>query len=395
MEHSKQYICVFNGEDFDLLKLKACLMKYEIEDILDPKAVPPPNSTDKDMLLWRKACNKALGFIILSLGDTQKRKIKDEKFPLGALQILEKEYESKSKANRFLLFRKLLALQWEQGTTLAQHLDAMDRMVDRVRAVGQQVDDNIIAGVLINSLPPQYNNLIENFDILGENLTLDKVREVLQQHKQTVKIRDGDGGQIALHARTPHKPPKGTTPATNTTPTPLCTHCKGHTHTIKTCWQLHPHLCRRDRDNKEKKKELKERIKEAFVLIEDLPSEPGKWLLDSGASCHMSNDKSSFVSLRDHKVRVQVGKKDHYVVSEGVGVVELALDVGGDTQHIAIYDVLYIPDLPINLMSVAQLANRNLKVEFNKRDGCVVYNTNNLIVAVANNTGNNTYSLQL
>ena len=181
---------------------------------------------------------------------------------MAALNILEKEYESKSKANKFLLFRKLLALQWEQGTTLAQHLDNMDSMVNRVRAVGQDVDDNIIAGVLINSLPAQYNNLIENFDILGENITLNKVREVLQQHEQTIKIREGEGGQIALHARAPpHKLPKGApTPTNNNTNTnnnKFCTNCKNAGHIVKKCWFLHPKLRpnRRPQDGKDKKKE--------------------------------------------------------------------------------------------------------------------------------------------
>ena len=54
-----------------------------------------------------------------------------------------------------------------------------------------------------------------------------------------------------------------------------------------------------------------------------------RWLLDSGVSCHMSHDRASFVSLRDHKVTIQIGKKGGNVVSEGVGDVDLCLDVCG------------------------------------------------------------------
>ena len=236
-------IRVFEGEDFDLwkLELKACLMKYEIEDVLDPLMVPGPTASEKDMFVWRKQCNKALGLIILSLGDTQKRKIKDEKYPLGALNILEKEYESKSKANKFLLFRKLLALQWEPGTTLAQHLDTLDRMVDRVKAVGKDVDDDTICGVLVNSLPPQYNNIIENFDILGESVTVSKVREVLIQHEQTLKIREGEVGQIALHVNAhAHKNSHKAAPSTTNNTHKHCTHCNVNTHNTKQCWILYP-----------------------------------------------------------------------------------------------------------------------------------------------------------
>ena len=407
-------IRVFDGEDFDLwkLELKACLMKHEIEDVLDPKMVPGINSTEKEMQVWRKQCNKALGLIILSLGDTQKRKVKDEKFPLGALNILEKEYESKSKANKFLLFRKLLALQWEPGTTLAQHLDTLDRTVDRVRAVGKEVDDDTICGVLINSLPAQYDNIVENFDILGETITLNKVREVLIQHKQTVKIREGEVGQIALHASAHKNSQKAAKPpATNNTNNTTqnnttqkhCAHCKLNTHNTKHCWILFPEQRPPGRSSDKKAQAGSstagtkgKRVKEVFVAANSLSEGAAdRWLLDSGASCHMSHDRDSFVSLRDHKVTIQIGKKGGNVVSEGVGDVDLCLDVCGETQHIRLTDVLYIPDLPVNLLSVAALTSRNLRVEFNKRDGCVVYNRNELIVAVAINTGNNTYSLQL
>lgn len=389
-------IRIFDGEDFDLWKmeLKACLMKHEIEDILEPGYVPGNNADEKTLLTYRKMCNKALGIIILSLGDTQKRKIKDEKTPLGALKVLEKEYESKSKANRFLLFRKLLVFQWEPGTTLSQHLDALDKMIDRVRAVGKDVDDDTVCGVMINSLPPQYNHIIENFDIMGETITHEKVREVLLQHEQTLRIREGESGLQGLvahkHTKTPH----------NATNNVVCSHCKSPKHTAKECWKLHPELAWwYDKDKKKgqastkKDKEKGKRVKEAFVASH-IPlegSDPNIWLVDSGASCHMCHSRESFVSLRPHSVSVRIGKKGHSVVSEGVGDIDLTLDVDGDKQLITIHDVLYIPDLPINLLSVAILTMKGLKVEFTVRDGCVVYNSKNLIVAVAPNTGNNTY----
>lgn len=84
-------IRIFDGEDFDLWKmeLKACLMKHEIKDILEPGYVPDVNTDEKTLFLYRKMCNKALEIIILSLGDTQKCKIKDEKTLLGTLKVLE------------------------------------------------------------------------------------------------------------------------------------------------------------------------------------------------------------------------------------------------------------------------------------------------------------------
>ena len=49
-----KHIRLFDGEDFDLWKmeLKACLMKHEIEDVLDANLIPSPNADDKVWFTW-------------------------------------------------------------------------------------------------------------------------------------------------------------------------------------------------------------------------------------------------------------------------------------------------------------------------------------------------------
>ena len=234
--------------------------------------------------------------------------------------------------------------------------------------------------------------------MLGENITLDKVREVLLQHEQTLKVREGEVG-TALHAQSLKNSQKAASNNTNK----HCTHCNVNTHTNKTCFKLHPELKKPawwEKKNpsgasSSQTKGKREKEKEVFVASDSFEGDPGRWLIDSGASAHMSHLRDSFISLRPHAVTILVGKKGERVVSEGVGVVQLWLDVGGRVQNTEFQDVLYIPDLPVNLLSVAALANKNLRVEFNKRDGCVVYNCDEQLVAVGTNTGNNTYSLQL
>ena len=80
------------------------------------------------------------------------------------------------------------------------------------------------------------------------------------------------------------------------------------------------------------------------------------WILDSGASHHMSSDFKSFVSLHSaSSVSVMTADGTHMPLA-GTGSVS--------TSHLSISDVYYIPNLTLNLVSVSQLCDSGYSVFF-------------------------------
>ncbi|KAH9293155.1 hypothetical protein KI387_041641, partial [Taxus chinensis] len=97
-------------------------------------------------------------------------------------------------------------------------------------------------------------------------------------------------------------------------------------------------------------------------------SQPTKrvWLIDSGASKHMSGDKELFDSLDEQPTgdRVWIADDKEYI-AEGIGRVTIPLG----PQKCTLTKVLYVPGLTSNLLSVTQLLNHHLKVEFLVQNG--------------------------
>jgi len=88
------------------------------------------------------------------------------------------------------------------------------------------------------------------------------------------------------------------------------------------------------------------------------------WYIDSGASFHMTGDKSLFSALeeKDPKMHIEMGDNDRYNVSR-VGMVAFQREHGAP---ITLYDVKYVPELKKNLVSVVVLEDHGYDVFFSK-----------------------------
>ncbi|KAI5323652.1 hypothetical protein L3X38_032724 [Prunus dulcis] len=114
------------------------------------------------------------------------------------------------------------------------------------------------------------------------------------------------------------------------------------------------------------------------------------WYVDSGCSNHMTGNKQCFVKLEE-KVNSQVKLGDgklHNV--EGKGIISVQTK-GGIPK--LVYDVLYVPNLAQNLLSVGQLLQRGFLVKF-EDDYCVISDKkNNTLVAKIKMTANKVFPL--
>ena len=88
------------------------------------------------------------------------------------------------------------------------------------------------------------------------------------------------------------------------------------------------------------------------------------WFLDSGASFHMTGDKSLFSTLeeKDLQILIGMGNDEKYSVS-GVGTVIFQREHGA---RLTLTDVKYVPGLKRNLVSIAMLEDRGYDVVFSK-----------------------------
>ena len=108
------------------------------------------------------------------------------------------------------------------------------------------------------------------------------------------------------------------------------------------------------------------------------------WIVDSGATCHICNSKELFEDLhplsRPQKVTLGDG---HTLEVIGTGAVEVKLKLPGEESKIGrLNEVLYVPTLAYNLLSVAKVTEAGKVITFGETQGEVI-NGQGEVVAVA------------
>ena len=111
------------------------------------------------------------------------------------------------------------------------------------------------------------------------------------------------------------------------------------------------------------------------------------WIVDSGATSHMCNDESLFSKIKHllNPQAVQVGD-GHSVEAKSEGTVELKITLSSGVSCCKLSNVLYVPDLSYNLLSVSKAAKSGKVIEFHA-DGCNIINKNSKIIAAATKIG--------
>jgi hypothetical protein len=112
------------------------------------------------------------------------------------------------------------------------------------------------------------------------------------------------------------------------------------------------------------------------------------WIVDSGATCHMCNRSELFVEFAELNQPLQIALGDgHKVTATGQGVVAVQLRLpDGKSKRCKLHDVLYVPALSYNLLSVSKAAERGVFAKFGKLS-CEIFNFDGKLTAVATRTG--------
>jgi hypothetical protein len=86
------------------------------------------------------------------------------------------------------------------------------------------------------------------------------------------------------------------------------------------------------------------------------------WLINNGASRHMTGDRKNFSSMKEKETphKVQLGDKNSYVV-KGIGQATIKMELG---NSIHLSNVLYVPGLKNNLVSISCLEEKGDRLAF-------------------------------
>lgn len=211
---------------------------------------------------------------------------------------------------------------------------------------------------LLGSLPESYDTLVSGLGARDEkDITFDVVKQhVIAEYERRSNASSGSSDSVL---KTVAK-------------VGVCFFCKKPNHQKKNCPKYKDWLAKKSSENKNKgNDDAKDKVNtvEASDFLFSVGGKQKKgWLIDSGATRHVVNDKS-FFSIIDESYTSSVELANgESVCVQGIGTGSLTfLDESGCIRKAKATEVLYAPKLVGNVLSVRRLTKIGMKVVFDDR----------------------------
>ena len=373
----------FDGSNFHVWKFKMqmVLEDRDLWDVTCGVVKPEHCLTADDQATYKRKARKAFAIICLAMEDSQLPLVRSSLGAFEAWTKLVTHFEKKSLANKLFLRRRLFATVMEDGDDVLEHINKLRTLAEQLDAVGAPVSDEDLVITLLSSLNDSFQFLITALESRSDELTWELVtsrllHEDLKRKEQHGGVSASDQAFYTNGKRNGHSAkPKG-----------ACRHCGKHGHWIAKCpirlQELgngdsrrngHANLARDDsRSNGHDDSDYLFMAHVSAVGTESGSSQESSkiWLIDSGATQHMTHSKSVFSNFRSIKsVKVHLAD-DGIVEAIGCGDVEMTMNTPCGLRKGVLTNVWFVPKLSRNLFSVARFARDVGPITFDSTKCC-------------------------
>lgn len=323
---------------------------------------------------------RARAKIILSIDSVNYVHVQTASTAKQAWDNLCKAFDDDGLTRRVGLLRTLITTRLENCDSVDDYVNKVITTAHKLSNIGFAVSDEWIGTLLLAGLPDFYKPMIMGLESSGIAITGDAIKTKLLQD---VKSSDHDrlsGIETALVN-------KHTSKSTNkaSDKAPRCYECNKSGHYGKNCFKRIARLKRENKSNKgetSKKDSSPSNVKTfcATLSLNGIDSE--NWYIDSGATAHFTNNKKLLSITKDIPNAMCTIADNQKLHVESVGNTQIEIDNNGKNDAVLITDVLHVPKLSTNLLSVSRIAQQGYMVVFDRKK-CTIFDEERNAIATA------------
>lgn len=397
---------------------------------------PPPAPTTDAQQKWDERDAKAHAMIALSLKVALIPHIRSCKSAKEAWDTLANLYQVRNEARVAYLKRQLDHLVMHEGETMDSFITKLKDLREQLISLGEDMTDGSMVTVILNGIPESYQALASTLRLImqgnPDSFRFDNLVQILLQEEQSRENRSilqqgdqafmasqkGKGKAVsgaAYKPKTAANQPTVSGEKDENQPKKKgkCHYCRKPGHYIGECrkriakekekgTKKEANVAQADASSAEKKETANlsivshgdEDFDDEYVCIVSCSYNPSMhttdesclsvtsqedWYFDSGASKHITSQRNLFsvFDATSERGTVTCANNSAYAI-QGVGKIVLTATHGGS---FTLTDVLYVPGIQKNLLSVPAIAMGGLEVTFSGRkctvhdlsdEGCIV-----------------------
>ncbi|KAK3880875.1 hypothetical protein Pcinc_014673 [Petrolisthes cinctipes] len=288
------------------------LIKEDVWSLVNgTEPIPDPTDTNKYSNYVLKK-NKALAIVVLSVDPKLLYLLGEPEDPKEVWNKLADQFQKKTWSNKLQLRRRLYALRLKEGGSVQEHIKTMTEIFNELSIIGDQMNEEDRVVHLLASLPESYDMLVNALEANSEIPKMEFVTEKILHEERKSLVKDNDSISVkqekAFYGKESRKTIK-------------CHHCGKEGHINRNCWALKNQQTKQgagssgEKSNSAESKQEGDDGNESVGLLAahamsayDKNVLANTWIVDSGATCHMCNNKELFVQYNDKdSVSVSLG----------------------------------------------------------------------------------------
>ena len=309
------------------LQIRMLLLNLNLWNlVIGSETQPEGAATSSAVTDFVARSGKALSTIVLSVSPSLLYLIGESNSPVAVWRKLVNHFQKSSWANQFALRKELYSCSMAPNSSICDHIRTITQLFDSLSAVCDNLDDKNRVMLLMSSLPSKFDVLITalqsnkdvpSFEELVEKLNAEEYRQADRDSDSSVALLTSQDSKNPNNHHSNYKKKKN-----NGRQDITCFYCKKSGHMIKDCFQLkHKNGTgshQRNQRNSSTSSQDKGQVaatQSGFLVSEEVVCGVGSggekssvWILDSGATCHMTNCFSTLKNPKklDVPVRVQL-----------------------------------------------------------------------------------------
>lgn len=346
-------------------QVKITLIAADAYDVVTGDHVKPSATADAELKAWKKCDATAQRIIGTTVGSGHITHIKNCKTAKEMWDKLHSVFERKNEMSLLLLYQQFFTFTKDEEEGIMSYFSRLEDLVIRLSDLGEKVSDEMVATKIIMSLPPEYSSFSSAWESVNKaERTLENLRARLTIEEDRLAARGVIETAEALMAKksniSENKQNKknGRKYNKNDKSKSKCFSCGEMGHWSREC----PN---------------KSSDEQAFICNVSTTAKTDVWLLDSGASHHMTNKRDWFSDYQEEIRDIKIAKG--VMKSAGKGTIPIRYFNGRQWNNGKLLDVVFVPELANNLFSQNHALDQGLKIEatsthckFVSKTGCTV-----------------------